>query len=147
MYNVTSGSYGRLSITNGTFSVGWYAFIGKNGTGLVEVGTGGVFNVGGNIDVRAGGTLKFVLGPEGAGRIHSNANLLVDENAKLVLDVSACGDRPGRYTLIDVESSLGEFRPENIEIVGRKEFVRYSLTSRNRKLRCTIGTGCMVIVR
>ena len=111
MYNVTSGSYGRLSITNGTFSVRWHAYVGKNGTGLVEVGTGGVFNVVGNIYVRSGGTLKFVFGPEGTGRIHSNASLQVDENAKLVLDVSAYGTKPGRHKLIRAESSLGQFSP------------------------------------
>ena len=147
IYNVTSGSKGRLSITNGSFSVGWYAYVGKNGTGLVEVGTGGVFQVGGNIDVRAGGTLKFVLGPEGAGRIHSNANMLVDENAKLVIDASAYGAKPGRYKLIQVEGSLGEFRPENVEIVGYSGSLRVGVECRNRTLSCSFSGGFVMIVK
>ena len=147
MYNVTSGSYGRLSITNGTFSVGWYAYVGKNGTGLVEVGTGGVFQVGGNIDVRAGGTLKFVFGPEGAGRIQANAGLLVDENAKLVLDVSAYGTKPGRHKLIRAEGVLGQFDPENVEFIGKRESMRAVIEYRNRELVCSLGSGFVMLVR
>jgi hypothetical protein len=147
MFGVESGSKGRLTVSNGTFRVGWNAVIGKNGTGVVELGSGGVLNVGANVDVRSGGALKFKIGPNGAGRIVSNASLLVDGNAKLVVDVSECGDKPGRYQLIRAENALGRFNPENVEFVGAAGPMRVSLDYRGKALRCLVGGGLEIIVR
>lgn len=146
IFTVESGSTGKLSIASATFSVGRNAYIGKNGSGLVELGTGGVFNVAGDVDLRAGGTLKFVFGSAGTGVVRAG-NVLVDGGAKLVVDLSAFGDNSGRFKLIEARESLGEFDPSNVEIVGKQGSQQFNLTYRNKVLGCSIGKGLIVIVK
>lgn len=147
IFGIESGSKGRLAVSNGFFKVAWEAHIGKNGTGSVELGTGGVVRVASSIYVHDLGTLKFTIGPKSAGRLVTDSSLVVDENAKLVIDVSACENKPGRYKLIQAESNLGQFKPENVEFVGATGQMRLSLEYRDNTLRCIVGSGLGIIVR
>ena len=143
---VDSGSQGRLSITNGSFSVGWNAHVGKNGDGLLELGTGGVFQVGGILTMHADGVLKFVFGPEGTGIVRPGS-LAVDENAKLVLDFSGYGETVGRYRLVEAKNNLGQFDESNVEVVGLPDTMRCNLAYRDKTLCCSISKGFMLIFR
>ena len=146
LFGVTSGSQGRLSITNGSFSVGWNAHVGKNGDGLLELGTGGVFQVGGALNMHAGGVLKFVFGPEGTGIVRLGS-LALDESARLVLDFSGHGEEAGRYSLVEADNNLGQFNEANVEIVGLPDTMRCSLARRGKTLCCSISKGFLLIFR
>jgi hypothetical protein len=147
IFAIESGSKGKLAVSNGYFKVGWESHIGKNGAGLVEIGTGGVVRVGASIYVHDQGALKFNIGPESAGRLITDSSLFVDENAKLVIDVSACGEDAGRYTLMQVEGDLEQFKKENIEFAGATDQMRLSLQYRGKTLRCVVSRGLEIIVR
>ena len=126
--------------------MGGNAYVGKNGTGLVELGTGGVFNVTGNADMCSGATLKFVFGPSGTGAVRVGGNFVVDGGAHLVIDLSSYGDNSGRYRLVQAARTLGEFDLANVEIIGKPDTQRCTLTSRNGVLSCSIGRGFILIV-
>ena len=147
IFSVESGSTGRLCIANGTFSVGLNAYIGKNGSGLVEFGTGGVFNVKGDIDIRSGGTVKFVFGPSGTGTVHSDGKLVVDDNARLIVDLSGYSGKPGRHRLVKTEGDLGQFNSANVEIVGQGFRNPVVLTCKDKTLWCSIVGGFVMSLR
>ena len=147
-----SGAVGRLTVAAADqareclFETGYHTaikdasvFVGKNGTGEIEIGEGGAIICFGMTLCGPSATLRFTLGPDGrhcdsapaflrvkkyGGSDDAGSGLLkICEGAKLVVDVRGYTGRNRWVQLIKPFAREGEFAPENIRVIGGGEVV------------------------
>ncbi|MBQ0033642.1 MAG: hypothetical protein KBT68_12720, partial [bacterium] len=122
-------------------------YVGKDGVGTIELGAGGLVKATGTIALCNGAhsTLKFVCGPNGAGKVECD-KLIVSQGAKLIVDVSACEVGGKGLNLVTFNSKEGEFAVADMELVGLKPGMTYRLVQTANRIRLSSGMGLFLVV-
>ena len=153
MRNALPG-YGTLSVSGGTFSTAKDIYVGLDGHGAFNVGTGGVvtaanLHVTNSYDSVLGetvaGALSFTLGPSSVGRIDLSGALKVAPGATLSVDVSACTARKN-FQLLNCASMERSFAPENVTVVTDRPSL-WNVVQSGKGLTLACSTGTTIIIR
>lgn len=146
--------YGTLNISGGTFTSKSDIYVGFDGYGAFNVGTGGVvravnMHVTNSYDSVAGetvaGALSFTFGPEGVGRVDLSGALKVAPGATLTVDVSRFAGRRN-VQLLNCASMEREFAPEDVTIVADHPAI-WGVEQSGTGLRLTCATGTMLFIK
>ena len=146
--------YGTLSVSGGTFSTAKDIYVGLDGHGAFNVGTGGVvtaanLHVTNSYDSVLGetvaGALSFTLGPSSVGRIDLSGALKVAPGATLSVDVSACTARKS-FQLLNCASMERGFAPENVTVVTDRPS-RWNVVQSGTGVRLVCATGTTLLIK
>ena len=137
---------GLVRIAGGTFTANKDVFVGKDGSGTVEIGSCGAL-VGETLHLLGPtATLAFSLdGTNGFREGESSVKkLVVAAGASLTVDL---GDYHGRSkTLLAFETKEGNFLPENVALTGT--YSRdYVVDVKNDRIRLRSNTGTLLLFR
>jgi len=150
----TLPGYGTFSMSGGTFSTTKDIYVGLDGHGAFNVGTGGVvsavnMHVTNSYDSVLGetvaGALSFTLGPSSVGRIDLSGALNLAPDATLSVDVSACTARKS-FQLLNCASMERPFAPENVTIVTDHPSL-WGIAQSANGLRLTCASGTVMLFK
>ena len=146
--------HGTLNISGGTFNSTKDVYVGFDGYGAFNVGTGGVvravnMHVTNSYDSVAGetvaGALSFTFGPEGVGRVDLSGALKVAPGATLTVDVSRFAGRKD-VQLLNCASMERAFAPEDVTIVTDKPSL-WNVVQSGTGLRLVCNNGSVILFR
>ena len=134
---------GKLDVKNGATK--YDAVFGGHGTGLLEIGSNGVFTAGHlTMSNHVASVLMFTLGADGVGKV-SVEKLTVAPGAKLVVDASACDfDHIRSQTLVETDAWEGDFGVADVMVVPAD---KYAVRRKGNLLRMVPLRGSVIVIR
>ena len=144
-------STGTVRVIDGSFAlrngdVKYDAVFGGQGTGVLEIGSNGLFTAGQVVfSNHVASVLKFTPGTNGSGMLSAD-RLTISPGARLVVDLTACDESTFRkQTLAEADVWSGEFSEANITIVPSG--TKFAVRRVGNKLQISRNAGLMIIFR